>query len=359
MVDVGKLRKEERISLELSLYFKNRGFEEYKMGAFEEYSVYMDNKDFLLNKNMAVFAGLDGKLYALRPDVTLSVVKNARVDGGTKKYFYNEKVCRLEKGSKSYREVSVIGAEVLGTVGRAEEAEILRMIVQTLGTVNENCLLDLSHMGYVNGLIAALGVSGEDKETCLKCLKDKNIHDFGRFAEKAGIDTKKAEAFKRAAAIGGSAASALAEAERLALNEEMASAVGELSSLLSILGELGLSKKINLNFSIANNADYYNGLIFNGYVAGVPKAVLGGGRYDKLAEKFGKKAQAIGFALYLGELSSYFGREENAVDVLLLYTKGKEAAALRRADELIAAGKSVKLAADAAGENYKTAEAVQ
>ena len=82
MVDVGKLRKEERISLELSLYFKNRGFEEYKMGAFEEYSVYMDNKDFLLNKNMAVFAGLDGKLYALRPDVTLSVVKNARVDGG-------------------------------------------------------------------------------------------------------------------------------------------------------------------------------------------------------------------------------------------------------------------------------------
>ena len=77
LVAVGKLRQEERISLELSLYFKNRGFEEYKMGAFEEYSVYMDNKDFLLNKNMAVFAGLDGKLYALRPDVTLSVVKNA------------------------------------------------------------------------------------------------------------------------------------------------------------------------------------------------------------------------------------------------------------------------------------------
>ena len=29
--------------------------------------------------------------------------------------------------------------------------------------------------------------------------------------------------------------------------------------------------------------EYYNGLVFSGYVAGVPRAVLKGGRYDLLA----------------------------------------------------------------------------
>ncbi|PWM70653.1 MAG: hypothetical protein DBX59_10210 [Bacillota bacterium] len=357
-MDIANLRKEERIAVELSLYFKSRGFEEYKMGAFEEYSMYMENRDFLLSKNMAVFAGQDGKLYALRPDVTLSIVKNARTDGGTKKFFYREMVCRPEKGSKSYREVSQIGAEVIGEIDRAAEAEIILLIMKTLCAVNENCLLDISHMGYVNGLVDAMGIE-ENKEELLRFLKDKNAHDFDKFAEQNAVSKDKAEVFKKVAALGGPAEKALEKAKALALNEEMASAAEDLSALLAVTGELGLLDKINLNFSIANNADYYNGIIYNGYVAGVPKAVLGGGRYDKLAQKFGKKAQAIGFALYLGELSSYFGRNEEKIDVLLLYRDGQEAAALKRAEELNAAGKSVKISRSADGENYKTTEDIR
>ena len=353
------LRKEERIAAEIAMYFKNRGYEEYRMGAFEEYSVYMENRDFLLSESMAVFAGQDGKLYALRPDVTLSVVKNARTEGGTKKFFYREMVCRLEKGSNSYRESAQIGAEILGEIDRCAEAEIIQLIMKTLSTVNEKYLLDISHMGYVNGLIGAMGAEGEEKEELMRYLKEKNTHDFEKFAERKGIAKEKARIFKEAAAIGGGAEEALKKATELAQNEEMRTAAEELTALTEIMKSLGVAEKININFSIANNADYYNGIIYNGYVDGIPKAVLGGGRYDKLAEKFGKRAQAIGFALYFGELTSYFGREEEQTDVLLLYRDGGEAAALKRAEQLNAEGKSVKLARRAERESCKETEVVE
>lgn len=358
-IDPERLRKEERIAMELCCLYRMRGFTEYRMGAFEEYSVYMENKNFLASENMAVFAGADGKLYALRPDVTLSVVKNAKANGCTEKYFYNEKVYRLEKGSRSYKEVSQIGAEIVGTVDRAAEAEIVVLIKKTLAAAGGRSSLDLSHMGYVNGLCAALCASGAAQEELISFLREKNVHDFERYAEKTGIEREKADIFKEVIRLRGEPKRALKRAKELSLNEEMRAAADELLSLTELLEELGAAREISVNFSIANNADYYNGLIFNGYVEGVPKAVLSGGRYDLLAQKFGKKAQAIGFALYLGELGAYLKEDAEKTDVLLLYREGREAAALRRAEELNAAGKSVKIALSSDGGNYAAIEVIK
>ena len=59
---------------------------------------------------------------------------------------------------------------------------------------------------------------------------------------------------------------------------------------------------MQLDLSLAGDMEYYNGLVFSGYVAGVPRAVLKGGRYDLLAQRFTPGACALGFALYLDEL---------------------------------------------------------
>lgn len=57
-----------------------------------------------------------------------------------------------------------------------------------------------------------------------------------------------------------------------------------------------------LDLSLAGDMEYYNGLVFSGYLAGAPRAVLKGGRYDLLARRFTPGACALGFALYLDEL---------------------------------------------------------
>ena len=63
--------------------------------------------------------------------------------------------------------------------------------------------------------------------------------------------------------------------------------------------------KITIDFSVVSDNGYYSGIVFKGFVDGIADRVLSGGQYDKLMEKMGKKAAAIGFAVYLDTLERY------------------------------------------------------
>ena len=106
----------------------------------------------------------------------------------------------------------------------------------------------------------------------------------------------------------------------------MKQAVGELSSLYAALEALGLCGHVRLDFSIVNDLDYYNGLVFQGYVQGAPRVALSGGRYDRLMRKFAKSGDGLGFALYLDQLQRVLTRPAgDDVDVLVLYDAQDEA----------------------------------
>ena len=64
----------------------------------------------------------------------------------------------------------------------------------------------------------------------------------------------------------------------------------------------GYNGAVRLDLTLAGEMEYYNGLIFQGYLKGLPRPLLKGGRYDLLAQKFTPGAGAIGFAVYLDEL---------------------------------------------------------
>ena len=114
----------------------------------------------------------------------------------------------------------------------------------------------------------------------------------------------------------------------------MKQAVGELSSLYAALEALDLCGHVRLDFSILNDLDYYNGLVFQGYVEGAPRVALSGGRYDKLMRKFGKAGDGLGFALYLDQLQRVLARPAgDDVDVLVLYGVQDEAPGVFRALE--------------------------
>lgn len=339
MYNLKGLRREERISAALSALYSGRGYKKYKLCSFEEYSVYLDNRDFLIGKNIISFSGLDGKLYALRPDVTISVIKNVNTDE-TEKLFYNEKVYRTV--GEDFKEVSQTGVEVIGNIDLVTEAEVAGLILDTLKTVSDNYLLDLSHMGFVSGVISSFGLNEEAENRLYGLLKTKSVHDVLRSVP--GLGGRNAEIFAELVAINGAPETAIKKAEKLCVNAETESALNELKSVVEVLGKTGRGENVNINFSIANNADYYNGIIFNGYIEGVPHAVLSGGRYDKLLKKFGKDAGAIGFALYLGELERYFSENAETTDALIIYGCSDAADAIKAADKLIEKGFSVRLA---------------
>lgn len=334
------LKKEEQTAVALKALYKSYGYKRYKMGSFEEYSIYTENKDFLPSKNVITFGGLDGRLLALRPDVTLSIIKNVKTaDGVTEKLFYDEKVYRAPVGSREYREVSQMGVEVIGEVDDVAEMEITELMLKTLAAIGGNYVLDISHMGFVGEFIDGLGLSGADRDTALTYLRNKDGHDFDTFAKEKCLDKDKCAAFKELMTLEGEPDAAIAKAKKLAFSPAMLSAVKELETVACANAHSG---RVNVNFSITNNADYYNGVIFNGYVEGVPNAVLTGGRYDRLLAKFDKKAQAIGFALYLGELGRYFNEKPDMPDIALICGASAEKA-LAKAEKLRRSGASVLL----------------
>ena len=114
-------KTEDKVLAELASLYERRGYMRYRPGCFEDYSLYLDNIDFLISKNVITFSGAEGRLLALRPDITLSLVSHMQCDGQTRKLFYTEKVYRRADGVGEFRDINQTGVEVVGDIDRACE----------------------------------------------------------------------------------------------------------------------------------------------------------------------------------------------------------------------------------------------
>lgn len=312
------LKREWPLALVLGELYKTYGYKKYKMSRFEEYSLYIDNSDFLASKDIITFSGRDGKLLALRPDVTISIAKNFKAEtGNTEKLFYNENVYRLPKGSAEFKEINQMGVELLGKIDLCAMSEITLLILKSLNLITDDFILAVSNINFVAGLIDGFNIKNSVlKEKLLELLRQKNMHDFDAVAKEAELSENNILKFKKLIAVSGKFETALDAAAALVENEKMENALRELKNIYGILKFSPLADKMQLDFSIVNNESYYNGIIYNGYIQKSPRAILVGGQYDKLLQKFGSNAGALGFALDLGEFD---GADDKGVDILAVY----------------------------------------
>ena len=72
------LRSGEQTIYRLRGLYEKYGYRRFKMSKFEAYDLYVRNKDFLVSDRMITFTDARGVLMALKPDVTLSILKNTR-----------------------------------------------------------------------------------------------------------------------------------------------------------------------------------------------------------------------------------------------------------------------------------------
>ena len=302
-LDLDILRPQERAALRLRLLYEKAGFRQYHMGRFEEYGLYQENRRFLSSEQVITFTDLDGRLLALKPDVTLSVAKNARVaPGECGRFYYCENVYRPSQESHTFKEINQMGLECIGAVDDDVTAQAVRLAIGSLELLERPFVLEVSHMGFVTGLLDAVGAPEAVRGRLLSCIRDKNRHELHKAAASAGLSPQGTDALCRLGCLSGTWEGVLAEAEPLALNAAMGDALAELRRLFENLARQGKAERVKLDLSLVNDMEYYNGLVLRGFLEGVPRAVLKGGRYDPLAAQFRPGAKAVGFALYLDEL---------------------------------------------------------
>ena len=296
-IDTAVLSNEERISFALRSLYHRRGCKPYRMSRFEDYELYMKNKDFLPSPEVISFTDTNGKLKALKPDVTLSIVRSYRpTDGEVQKFYYDENVFRVSETSRRFREIRQTGLEVLGSLDAACIDEVLSLALESLSLISPDSRLCVSLLGIVEGLLDMLKLEGEARSAVLRCMGEKNVHELRAVCECAGLKAEDAERLARLTLCSAAPQDALPELAAIGCPE-----LSEAERLAEGLPPEA-EGRVSLDFSILGDMRYYSGIVFQGYVRGVPSSVLSGGSYDRLLHRMGKPGRAVGFACYLDKL---------------------------------------------------------
>jgi ATP phosphoribosyltransferase regulatory subunit len=312
------LKSEERAVFSLRDLYRSYGYLQFKMSKFEEYDLYVRNKSFLVSDHIITFTDTNGRLMALKPDVTLSIVKNSKdLTDCTQKVYYDENVYRVSGTTSSYREILQAGLECIGRVDRYCKSEVLSLAYQSLALISPDFMLDVSHLGILSAAIDRIGVSESGRSAILSCVGEKNLHGIEEICRSEGIDPTRANTLRALMSGYGSVDTVLESLTALfAKDESVLAMIEELGDVLSALP----TDRVHIDFSVVNDLGYYNGIVFQGFVNGISQRILSGGQYDNLMKKMGRRASAIGFALYLDLLEGLSGSARPYdVDAVLLY----------------------------------------
>ena len=281
IIDDAVLKNDEKAIFSLRMLYKKYGYSQYRMSKFEEYDLYVRNKDFLISDNIITFTDTDGKLMALKPDVTLSIIKNTTEEQtNLKKLYYDENVYRVSKGTNSFREIMQAGLECIGNVDDSAIYEVLMLACESLGTISCEYVLEISHLGIVSAIIEEMDVDAKTEKALLKCISEKNTHEIVKICEEQKVSP---DNLIKIVSVYGEPVKVIPVLKDIE-SEKIRGEVSQLISICSALSDNGYGKNINIDFSVINDMNYYNGFVFKGFVNGIASGILSGGQYDKLMQ---------------------------------------------------------------------------
>ena len=316
------LKNDEKAVFALRSLYKEYGYLPFKMSKFEEYDLYVRNKDFLVSDSVITFNDTNGALLALKPDVTLSIIKNTTDCQGCKeKVYYNENVYRVSGSTHRFKEIMQTGLECIGDIDTYDILEVIYLAAKSLDTISSDFALDISHMGVFKAILDATGKDDYFKKEFIRLVAEKNRHEATQLLKDYAVDTAMSEKLLSFIDLYGTPDTVIGALESVCTDGAAKTALESLKGIWRFLSSTEYANKIRIDFSVINDMNYYNGIVFKGFLNGIPEGVLAGGQYDALMERMGRRSGAIGFAIYL-DLLEDLNRTNTGydVDVLLLYS---------------------------------------
>ena len=239
------LKPEEKAVFALRSLYSRYGYLPYKMSKFEEYDLYGKNKDFLISDGIITFTDARGKLLALKPDVTLSIIKNTKdAPDHTEKVYYNENVYRPARDSHVFKEIMQTGLECVGDIGIYHVCEVLTLAIKSLSLLDENYALDLSHIGLVAALLKEAEVDDKQKESLIACLEMKNEGALTAMETAGEVSKKTLDVMHALLGEYRTADEAVAALSPFAKGEEALAAMHEFTEIYRTLAAARLTDKV-------------------------------------------------------------------------------------------------------------------
>jgi ATP phosphoribosyltransferase regulatory subunit len=268
----------------------------------------------------------DNQMLLLRPEMTTPI---ARLVAQRLRNFpppYNLSYVlpvyrRASVGRGRSAELYQAGVEVVGSPSPQEDAATVALLVDVLNTLGLEAPGDFAVvLGQTAFYEAYLRQAAPDTATSLlAALAAKDLVRVDTLA--ATLPDEVADGVREIPRLVGPAAdgAVLEEAEKLAGSAlEALAALENLREILRHLDAYGCLRAVILDLGLIGRHNYYTGVVFEAYAAGLGFTIANGGRYDNLLKRFGQGLPATGFAIYLERLLSVLPEEDGSPLLVLI-----------------------------------------
>ena len=344
-----KLALENRLKKTLHLF----GYHDIQTPTFEYFDVFRKEIGTIPSKDLYKFFDKEGNTLVLRPDITPSIARVAATLFGEEDLpirlcYTGNTFINHSNNQGRLREVTQMGAELIGDDSVEADAEMLAMVIESMQAIGlKEFQLSVGHLGFFQSLIEDAALDEEARERVVELINNRNYFGVEEYLDSIMVKRSSKEAF---AALGNlvGGVEVLAKAKNIAPNSSGIMAVKRLEKIYDILALYGVEKFVTFDLSMTGNYGYYTGIIFRGYTFGTGDAVVKGGRYDHLLEKFGKTSASIRFAIVIDELMNALIRQKIRIvytrkNAIILYDESRARDAIRLAKDFRAKAKNTEL----------------
>ena len=259
------------------------------------------------------FTDSDGRLLALRPDVTSSVARMAATLLSERprplRFCYAAPVFRQQTQSHAEwrRENTQLGCELIGVGGKPADLEVLRLAAEILSRLNlaSSYCITINNVEIFNGVAAHLNLEANAREQLRRLIDTREAAELQRFLQT--FQTAEARAFSDPTQLTGKL-DVIRKARQTISNARSVAALDSLEALWVEIEALGLANAFEIDLGDVSSLDYYTGLSLKIFVHGAGASVGRGGRYDGLTGSFGRTEPAVGFVLNLDALTEVLAR---------------------------------------------------
>lgn len=343
-----KIAIQKKLSTVLHLY----GYQDIQTPTFEYDDVFRKEIGSTSTKELYRFFDREGNILTLRPDITPSVARAAATLFETEDFpirlcYAGNTFTNHTSYQGRLKENTQLGAELIGLDSIEADAEMLAMVVDGLKRTGlKEFQVNIGHVDFIQSLLEASGLEDDEMDEIRTLINNRNYFGVEEILDNRSVKESVKEAFHILPELMGGP-EILESAARIAPSAEARLAVTRLQQIYKLLRLYKAEDHVTFDLSMSGSYGYYTGIIFRAYTYGTGDAVVRGGRYDHLLEKFGKSTPSIGFAIIIDELMSALNRQKISVQTakrnLLVYTEATEKWAVSLARSFRAKGKNIEM----------------
>lgn len=285
------IQQRNKILRQLEELAEQEGMLRVESDAFEEYTSYVQSNPLQDASKLVKVLDLQGDVFLLKPDITTNLIKQVipRMETNLAlSLYYLDKVYAFNDYG-TITPTRQFGIEVIGHSEMDEDYRLISLISRLFEQYNITYNIELGNQQWINDIIEQLQVSNATANGIKKALMDKNREGIKQYVNNPGYQTLLLTVIQQQNDI----PAYVDVIDKYNLPETLTTPLLELQNVVNKLD----NPNIEIDLSLVNEFDYYNGIIYRGYVNSYKTDILRGGRYDSITKGFGTLTPALGFSL--------------------------------------------------------------